>query len=474
MEIERNVDTGPSAELSVTSTLDRGTSIKSFVRMIVQRWAWLVVAALLFGVAAFAVTFSQTPEYQSTATLYVTSGVENDSNSAYQGSLASQQRVASYARLIRSDAVVAAALDISGIGLSKEDAAASVSAVSDTDTVLLSITATRPDPVEASALANAVAAAMVNYVSTLEKPSDGGPALARLTIVSPASPSSDPVSPKVVRNVLVAIVAGAIVGLACVVVRDRLDSSVRTAKDIAEVCTCPVLAEVPVAERAEPGNIADFSRGGMGPAEAYRKLRANLGFVNVDSPPRSVLVTSTHAGDGKTTTAINLAIALAESGQRVVLVDADLRKPTVSSRLSINGTVGVSSYLRNDAPLSDLLQPSVLENLSVLASGERPPNPSELLGSDRAQELVSSLEELFDFVVIDMSPTLPVSDAAVMAQWVDGVVFVVRDGSTKKADLSAALLEVSASHTPVVGVVLNAVSFAGRGYTYDYRYGEED
>ncbi|MGU3293321.1 polysaccharide biosynthesis tyrosine autokinase [Williamsia sp. M5A3_1d] len=443
-----------------------GESIRDVIGALRRGWLPIVACAVVVGLLALGYCLLQTPIYRATATLYVTSGTDDNSQTAYQGSLASQQRVTSYTKLVNSDAVVRQALQTAKLGISVEDAKSDVSGTATTETVLLNISAVNKDRGEAEKLANAISTAMTSYVSRLETPSGGGQPLAKLTLVTPADASDSPVTPKTTRNVGLGVVVGLLLGVLGVLARARFSNKIRDESDIAGVSDTPVLGSIPTDELLKKRGLIDFKGGATPSAEAFRKIRTNLAFANVDSPPKIILVTSPIAVEGKTTTAMNLAAALVEAGNRVVLVDADLRRPQVDTRSGLLGDIGLTNALRGDGDLSDLVQPSAVDGLWVLASGPRPPNPAELLASKRAGVTLSELGSSFDYVIVDSAPVLPVTDAAVLAQWVDGILLVARSGSTKFGDLSDAYDQLTNSGTPIIGFVLTEAPTSKGRYGY--------
>ena len=450
---------------------DRGRDTLRLAAQSAKRgWVAILLTSLLFGVVGLGASIAQAPVYESTATLYVTSGSEDTAQTAYQGSLASQQRVTSYTKLVDSDAVLSQALDPDPLGLSVASAKEAVSATSTPETVLLNISARSEEPATAAALANAVAQSMTVYVNRLETPSAGGAALAKVTIVTPASEADSPISPRTTRNTLLALLLGGLLGICGVLIRDRYNTKIRDEGEFADITDAPVLASVPSDSLLKDRGLIDFGSGATLAAESYRKLRTNLSFTSVDKPFRRIIVTSAMAAEGKTTTAINLAAALAETGKRVVLVDADLRRPQVNHRTGRMGDIGFTNYLKGDGRMTDLLQETDTENLWVLASGPQPPNPAELLGSKRAGQGVAELTAEFDYVIIDTPPVLPVTDAAVMAQWADGVLLVARSNQTRLPDITAAIDQVNAVQAPLIGVVLTDVPSRGGAYKYGYYY----
>ncbi|MCX6469609.1 MAG: polysaccharide biosynthesis tyrosine autokinase [Corynebacteriales bacterium] len=448
-----------------TASID-GDGVREVITALRRGWLAVVALAVVVGAIALGYSVLQTPEYQATATLYVTSGTEDTSSSAYQGSLASQQRVASYTKLVTSEAVVRQALESANLRISSDEAKADLSAAATAETVLLTISATNSNKAVAENLANAVATAMTSYVSRLETPSGGGQPLAKLTLVSPASAGDNPVTPKTTRNVALGVVVGLLLGVLGVLIRARYSNKVREEADIARISESPVVGSIPTDETLTQKGLIDFRDGATAAAESFRKLRTNLTFTNVDNPPRIVLVTSAVAVEGKTTTAMNLAASLVEAGRRVVLVDADLRRPQINARSGVIGDVGFTNWLRGDGELEDLVQPSNVDGLWILASGPHPPNPAELLGSKKASTALSELASSFEYVIVDSPPVLPVTDAVVLSQWVDGVLLVARANSTKLGDLSDAHEQITGSQTPVIGFVLTDAAAAKGRYGY--------
>ena len=439
------------------------------VRAIVLRRWWVVVTCILIGaLAGFGVSLMTTPTYESQATLYATSATDTNAQSAYQGSLASQQRMVSYAELAQSDVILGRAIADSALPLTISEARAQTSVTSKPGTVLLTIAAVDANSDEAANLANAVANSMVGYVASLERPIDGGRPVAALTVITPASASADVVSPNTPFNIVLGALGGLLVAAALMLGFYRLDTRIRTEEDLSTNGLGPVLATIPSSDELDADRTADFAGGASPTAESYRRLRTNLKFVSVKSTCPRILVTSPTPGDGKTTTAVNLSLALAELGKKVVLVGADLRKPGLGSRVRVDGAVGLTDFLRGDAEMQDVLQASGHRNLDIVASGPIPPNAGELLASERAGEGFDELASLYDFVIVDTPPVLPVADAVAVGQWMDGVLLVARSGSTTRPQLDQVAAQLQLAQLKVLGCVLNGA--AGRDTEYSYAY----
>ncbi|WP_430334164.1 polysaccharide biosynthesis tyrosine autokinase [Rhodococcus sp. ACT016] len=444
--------------------------VQDYLRVVQTRWKIIAVATLLGVFVALSASLVATPMYQASARLFVSTSSGASVNEVYQGNLFSQQRVASYTKLLTGTTLAQRTLDkvdvpgMTAAALSKE-----VKATSTPDTVLIDLKLTDASPERARDLANALADEFVVMADGLETLEPGKPPMARVVVEQHAATPTDPVSPKTKRNLLLGFAVGVLGGIAVAILRDRLDNTVKTREVLDELAGAGVVGTVPFDKEREQKAAIAFHDGYSGSAEAFRELRTNLQFLEVDNPPRVISITSSLPGEGKTTTAINLSLAIAEAGFSVCLVDADLRRPRVAKYLDLIGSVGMSTVLSGQADLDDVLQSTSLGNVSVLASGPLPPNPSELLGSTHAEKLIADLRKKFDFVVIDASPLLPVTDAAVLAAKVDGSLVVVRHGKTKREQVSRAIGNLRSVGATVLGTILTMTPSKGKG-AYEYKY----
>jgi non-specific protein-tyrosine kinase len=291
-------------------------------------------------------------------------------------------------------------------------------------------------------------------------------------LVTPASTPTSPIKPKPLRTGVLALVAGLMLGLGLAFLRERLDDSIKTKEDLEQAARAlPVLAVVPMVRswkgKAEARTIS-VSDPSSSVAEAYRTLRASIQFMGIDRPVRTIQVTSASAKEGKSTTVANLGVALARTGQSVVVMCADLRRPRIHEFFGLSNKVGLTSVLLGEVGLEAALQqvPEV-DRLRVLASGPLPPNPSELLQSRRAAEAIANLAEN-NIVLIDTPPTLPVSDALVVSKRVDATLVVCSAGGTNRKDLARAVQLLEQVEAPLIGTVLNGAKGEG---TYGYAYG---
>jgi capsular exopolysaccharide synthesis family protein len=263
------------------------------------------------------------------------------------------------------------------------------------------------------------------------------------------------------------VAVGLIVGVGAAALRDSLDTTIRSPELLAEVASAPTLSVIPFDGEAATSPLITEGSAQSSRAEAMRQLRTNLQFVEVDRPLRSLVVSSAVPGEGKSTTVCNLGIAFAEAGKRVVIVDADLRRPTIAEYLGLEGAVGLTNVLAGQASVRDVIQPWGNNSLWVLPSGYIPPNPSELLGSDNMADLLAALSDSFDMIIIDTPPLLPVTDAAVMAAIADGCLLVSRHGKTTTTQVATAFSALAAVGAKLHGCVLS-MSPARRATAYSY------
>lgn len=297
-------------------------------------------------------------------------------------------------------------------------------------------------------------------------------------LVSEAEVPIDPVSPKPLRNAILAFVVGLLLGVGLAFLRDYLDESIRTREDVERATggRLDVLTAIPVVSQWKEGDkpmLVAATDPSSPASEAYRSLRTSIQFLGLDHPIKVLQFTSAAAAEGKTTTLANLAVTFAQADRRVLVVCCDLRKPRIHEFYGLRNTVGFTSVLLGQVPLHEGVQrvPDI-PGLSLLASGPPPPNPAELLGSTRVQELFVRMRDMYDIILVDSPPVLPVTDAAILAGLSDATVVVATANRTGRRDLHRTVEELAAVRAHVVGGVLNGVS-SGSAYYYSYGYTSE-
>jgi capsular exopolysaccharide synthesis family protein len=450
--------------------------LRDFVRVLGRRWRIVAALVVLFTATAVTVTALSTRVYQADAEVFVSlqDTGSSTSSTAYQGNLFSQERVKSYAKIANSPKVTGAVVKQLDLDLTPEQLAGKITATAPTDTVLVDLVVKDVSPTRARDIANSVATQFAKVVSDLERPATGRPSPVSVTVVRPADLPLAPVSPRTGVNIALGLLVGLALGVGVAVLRETLDTSIKTSEDLQKLTGSSALGVISFDGMAHRNPLVSQVDSQSARGEAFRTLRTNLRFVDVDHPPRTVVVTSSVASEGKSTTACNLAIALASAGVRVILVEGDLRRPRVAEYMGLDGAVGLTDVLIGRAPLNVVLQPWSSSTLSVLASGPLPPNPSELLGSAQMGELIKAMEARADIILIDAPPLLPVTDAAVLGRACDGALVIVRYGKTTREQLTRSLGALGSVGARVLGTVLNMAPTGGaHGYGYGYGYSSE-
>ncbi len=447
--------------------------LKDVLQAVRSGW-WLLVAAVLLALAAAgALTWMATPLYASSTQLFVSTSSSTDTSTAYQGNLFSQQRVTSYAQLLTGEQLAARVVEELGLDLTPAEVAAKVTATAVPETVILDVRVTDASPQRAQDIATSLGRQFTQQVLDLETPEEGTASTVKVTIVEAADLNEAPVSPDAVRNLALGAVLGLLLGLGLALLRSRLDNTVKSAEEIRELAGVGVIGTVLEDPRlAEEHLVADLDEHSVS-AEAYRAVRTNLQFLNVDHPPRVIVISSSIPGEGKSTLAVNLSTVLAQQGSRVMLIEADLRRPRVTRYMGLISGAGLTNVLAGTAALHEVAQPWGDGKLTVLGAGPMPPNPSEMLGSAQMRVLLDELRDTHDFVVIDAPPLLPVTDAAVLSVLSDGCVISTRHGVTRREELAESAAVLQRIDAKLLGVVLNRVpqsTGTARGYGYGYSY----
>lgn len=428
-----------------------------------RRWrVW--GSGVVLGMLA-AVTFSALAPvmYTATATSFVTvpDGEDSGQGDMFQGSQFVVQRVKSYASLSASPDVLKPVIADLGLEMTTSELRRAITVSSPPETALLEIAVTDPSSSRSAAIANAVSVEMGRIIEGLETPRGTDNATVRVTLTQPANPPVKPSSPRTLLNVLLATMGGLALGFVAALVRHHRDRRIKSAEPI-HVLTgmSPLGSTLYEKDAAKRPLVALDSRSVS--AERFRSIRTALKFASVDHGLRHFVVSSPLAGVGKTTVACNLAISWAQTGASVCLVEADLRRPSVARLLGLDGSVGLTDVLLDEAKLDEVLIPWHHNSLTVLSAGSLPPDPAALLGSSAMQDLVSTLREQFDVVIYDSPPLLSVTDAAVLSEALDGMVLVVRWGQTSRDDLGTTIDMIRRDRLHLLGTILSGVRTRGK------------
>lgn len=457
-----------------------GMDLGDYIRIVRKNWLLIALATILGAAGAGLYSLTLTPQYEASTSMYVSvRSAQATTGDMNQGSTYARQAVLSYVEVMGSAVVLNRVIDDLDLEETPRQLAGSIQADSPTNSVLLNVTVTRSDPEEAAAIADSVAKNFAHVVSNvLEKPESGQPSTVKIETIEPAVAPTSPSSPNTTRNVALGLMLGLMAGLGAAVLRTALDTRVRRVEDITRLTDVPILAGILDDPHANKHRLIVQSNPTAPRSESFRSLRTAIQFVNVDNAPRSFLVTSAAPGEGKTTISTNLAIALAQSGASVVLVDADMRKPSVARYMGLEGAVGLSNVLAGLVDVDDVLQQWGRTTLSVLPAGHIPPNPSELLGSATMRNVLAELTTRFDYVIIDSPPVLAITDAVVVSRLAGGTMLVAASGVARKNEVAAALDALDGVAQRVVGVVMTHMPLTGPdayGYArYEYRRAEAE
>lgn len=441
--------------------------LTDYLRVLRKYWISILLVTVGGIAVAGAASMLIKPVYTASASIFFTVHTTGTAGELNQGSTYAANQVKSYAQLTTTPIVLDPVISRLGLDVTAAQLGDRIAAAAPTSTAIINIEVNGNDPDETAVISNAVAQQLIVIVDRLSPQTQDGTKVVRATIVSPASVPVQWTSPRVNLNLALGGLIGLMLGLGQAVLRSRLDTRVLTADDVADVTDRSIVgsivhdpdaAEHPLIFQADPKSAR---------AEAYRRLRTNLQFLELGGRRRSIVLTSSVESEGKTTTSINLATTLADSGESVLLIDADLRRPKVADYLNLEGSVGLTTVIIGRASLADVVQPVGQGNLHVIPAGQIPPNPSELLGSEPMRRLLNEATDRYDMVIIDSPPLLPVTDSAVLSRQVGGALIVVGSGKVRKPELDGALESLETVDANVLGLVLNGIRSEDVGH---YRY----
>jgi capsular exopolysaccharide synthesis family protein len=502
---------------------------------VLRRGLWLVIACVVLASGAAYLLSSALPKvYDAKVTLIVGQSLQSV-NPDYNQLLASQRLSQTFAELVTTGPLLTKVIAKEGLDATPDELRQSVRADAPRDSTLLTISVTDPDPVRVASIANTLATELIaastaisksdsqqvgdqdltaahaqieetqaevqrlvglsfrsvdqenqlqllqgrlvslrqTYASLLGFSSTSGSKL--LTVVDPAAPPLNPSGPRVLLNTLLAAFLGLLLAVGVAFLIEFLDDTLKSPEDIEAVTGLPTLGTI-IRMKGDQGRsqiyrLASILYPRSPAAEAYRTLRTNIGFASLDKPARTILITSAIPGEGKTTTAANLAAVLAQTGHFTLLVDCDLRKPGVHKIFDLPNVRGLTDLLRStDIPIREVAQTTEQEHLAVITTGPLPPNAAELLGSSRMRAVLERLTEAAAFVIIDSPPLQAVTDAAILSSLVDGTVLVVDAGHTRRGAVRNGREALAKVGARVLGVTLNRMSesMSGDYYYYDY------
>ena len=447
--------------------------LRDYLRILREKWLLVTVMTVL-GIGAGFVPVALMPStYEANTQLYVS--VRSDvgtTGDLMQGNSFAREVVSSYADVVGTSVVLQPVIDELELDTTVSELAKKVEATTPEGSVLIDIAVEDTDPGQASEIAEAVGGSLKQAVQDrLEPARTDGESSISLTTTQQALTEEDPVSPRAELLLPLGLLVGLFAGLGLAVLTAVLDTRVHSVRDIKQITTIPIVGRIPHDSTIDSDPLVARSYPHSSTTEAFRALRTSLDFLVVGQRNRVLTVTSSSVQEGKSITAANLSIVLAEAGMRVVLVDCDLRRPRVAEYLGIEGGAGLSDVLVGRAELDDVLQYWGENGLHALPSGRIPPNPSELLGSEAMDLVLETLSADFDFVILDAPPALAVTDSAVIGKKATGTLVVAAAQSSRKQ----AVLEAISMHEDVgahvSGIIVTKLPPNGEDL---YVYGSRD
>lgn len=479
--------------------MERNETVIDLQRVIgaVLNKIWLVaLVPIICAVATFLGTFYLvTPKYDASAMFYVNNNNFSfgDTSLSISSSdiTASKSLVNSYIVILKTRETLNDVIDYAGSDVTYDELSGMITAASVGSTEIFRVTVTSPSPEEATKLANAIEYILPNRIKNIV---EGTSAKVVDTAVLPTSPSS----PNYVNNTIIGFVAGLVAVVAAIVLKEIFDIKIRTEEDITLSCNHPILAAVPDMTAPSKGGYYYYGYGhkrkkpatvlgaaedpkligaeiSFSASEAYKRLRTKLQFSFSDEGNSRVIgLSSALSGEGKSLTAINLAFALSQLDKRVILIDCDMRRPSLAAKLSIEKVPGLSGYLSGQNPMDILIQKCGLSGeedaFDVVAAGRNPPNPIELLSSEKMLRMLDYLREKYDYIILDLPPVGEVSDALAVSKIIDGMLLIVRQHYCNRIALSDTVRQFAFVNAKILGVVYNCTSENAKNYGYRKGY----
>lgn len=444
--------------------------VHDLLRIVRFNWALLMIAFLLGATGGLALAAIRTPEYVATSQVFVGVTDGGSTGELAQGMNYSQQQARNFSALATKEIVLGPVIQDLDLDSTVSELRSKVSASPQVNTSLISVSVQDSNPAQAARLANAVAGSLSDAATSLAPDIEGlkGSPI-KLEIVESAVPPSSPTEPNTALWVVGGSAIGLLAGCLWVAVHEFAMAQVRTTEQFAHLSDLPLLGTISE-DRSIPDHPLAMVDDPYSPrSEEYRKLRSSLQFLSPGESRKVFVITSSISGEGKSTTAANLAVAIAASGKSVCLVEGDLRRPSLDSTFDLPAGVGLTTVLSGAADLDDVLQEWGSEGLNILLAGEVPPNPSELLESDSAHQVFNELRSRFDVVVVDAPPALAVADATILAQQFGSLLLVVGARRVQVREVRKALEQLETIGQDLLGYILTGTENDRSAYRY-YRH----
>jgi len=433
--------------------------LRHYLSVLRRGWLILAAAVIVALLGAAAIIALTPPTYQSELRIYVSVDDPEDADELGLGAIYTQELTRSFVELAESPAVLEPVIEDLGLDESVGALAGRIDVETQVQTVILETTVTDGDPEKAAAIAGSFAESLDSVIQGLTFSESGGGTLVTLTPVEEPSVATQPSAPNSTIILGLGLLVGFSLGIVILALREVLDTRVRTEDDVSALSGLTVLGAVPRDREIAAGTLIPQADPSSPWVESFRTLRTNLGFL--DKPVSSLVITSAIRGEGASSVAVNLALSLHEAGERVLLVDADMRAQTATRMLGLESDRGLAEVLTGSSSHAEALQLWGAEELAVLPAGTAPPNPNELLGSSGMQQLMIELNRDYDVVLIDAPPLLPVSDASVLSAVSAGMLLVVGLGRVDKKQVQKALETAQMVDARIHGLVPTRIQTRG-------------
>lgn len=472
--VENNV-TATNQVVESTETED-GITLMDLFRIVRKHILWGIITFVVVFAAVCAYTFLVPPKYSATAQVFATysdsSAQDNNISNFSTASTYISNQIQSYPTLATTEAVLKPVIDDLGLDTTVANLAGQITATNPTNTAFVNITAETGDAKQASDIANSVAESLSNVVEKSLHTS-GKESPVKLSVVQRAAEPVTPSSPKVALYLAVGLVAGLILGVFVTLIRDLMATRVEESRDLQDIINAPIMGRIPTDESLQEGKPLIVSNPSGRITEEFRRIRTNLSFTSKveGSDARMIVISSVEPSEGKTTVSVNVAAALAENGAKVLLIDADLRHPSVADHIGLEGGAGLTHVLSDQAAVKDAVQRYWKPNLHILPAGPKPLNASMLLNSKTMSKLLDTALHTYDYVIVDTAAMVVANDAAVFGAKSNGIVLVSGRDVTMKRDLKEIAVQLDNLNVPVMGFVFNfakerKVSANGNYYYY--------
>lgn len=435
-----------------------------------RQWLLIVVCAVLGAAGAFGYSSLLTPLYRSSAALYFTLNFGNSASDLAQGSTYTANQMISFGMLATSPAVLDEVVAELQLEMTSGELARAVEVSTPRNTVVMEISVESADPVRAALVANSIARHTKAVVEAYAPQQEDGSSTVTVRTIQQALPAGVQSSPNKRLNAAMGLLIGLMGGGLLAFARTALDNRVRDESSLEAAAAAAFLGSLRQRPQPSGREAVVLQEPSSQAAEDFRKLRTNLRFATLSKHPLALVVSSAIPGEGKSTVSINLAAVLAESGQRVLLIDADLRRPRIATYAHVDGGLGLTDVLVDEATISEAAIPLGSTGVDVLAAGSLAPNPGELLSSPQMASVIQQGLDQYGVVILDSAPVLAVPDALALTQMCDGMIVVSMAGKTLKKDVEKALNSIRTAGGIVFGAVLNGTKISRHRKTASYTY----